>query len=368
MQLLFNKIYLKIDHLFKSERNRINISPRLNAAVLAGGFRQTANQIPAVAPMYHAESYQQLIDESFGGQEEAFIRTLVNYPAHKRLTIYCDVDTYVTICTRFWKTIYPQLNAEDYFRLVNFALSPLYELLAHHKSRESELTDAQAEELRADILAVFGAEEQLKLDWKTVKPFKMLRVAREIVLKGAGVEYQLPTILTTPAWRHASSAKKRIVDMVQKEAIADFTLDIKHHLLNNLENIHTIDPECAYDALTTTLEEFVATYPNYQFLADSMFTPDNYAYVLHTYDMDQLERIRLLVLQHDGYEEESCGIPLKTNLTFEDVIEFERSGTMGRLLGNVGEYREKVNSYLIDYVLTHYFSGNLAALQPYTMR
>lgn len=368
MQLLFNKIYLKIDHLFKSERNRINISPRLQAAVLAGGFRQTANQIPAVAPLYHAESYSQLIEESFGGQEDAFIRTLVNYPSYNRLTIYCSIDAYVAISTRFWKTVYPQLNADDYFRLVNFLLSPLYELLAHHKSRESELTDAQANELRNDIDAVFASEDQLKAEWSTIKPYKLAREQREIVLKGAGIEYHLPTILSVPTWRHGNNAKKRIVDMMHKEALAEFNEDVKHLLLNHLENIHTIDPTVKYDALTTSLEEFVATYPKYQFLADLAFTPDNYQYVLRTYDLAELESIRLAVLEYDGFETECCGIPLKNNLTFDDIIEFERIGTMGRLLGNVGEYREKVNSYLIDYVLTQYFTGNTTALQPYVMR
>lgn len=368
MQLLFNKIYLKIDHLFKGERNRINLSPRLQAAVLAGGFRQKANQIPAIAPLYHATSYEQLITDSFGGQEDAFVRMLINHPAHSRLTIYCDVDTYIAISSRFWKTIYPQLNTEDYTRLVNFALSPMLELLARHKARESELTSVQADELRADIESVFAAEDQLKDSWSSIKPFKLLREQREAILRGVGIEYHLPTILTTPSWRHATVAKKRMVDMMHKAALAEFSHDCKHHLLNYLENIHTIDPSVKYDALTTSLEEFVASYPRYEFLADSAFTPDNYQHVLRTYDLAELENIRQMVLEYDGFETECCGMPLRGDLTFEDIIEFERRGTMGRLLGTTGEYREKVNSYLIDYVLTQYFSGNIDALQPYAMR
>lgn len=370
MILLFNKVYLKLDHLIKPERDRIVVSPQYTGvSIVEGGFRNAANGVAHKPPLYEAGTYQQLIDEQFAGDDGKFLATLLQFPAGKRLTIYCDIPSMVTIASKFWKTLLPQLSADDYYRLVNFSASHIYEMFCVNKTSLLYLPEDQAQDTQAAIRKVFDDEQVIKDAWATITPFPCTRAQREAFTKSAGLEFQLPTLLVTPDWRYGFHARNRLVHLMNKEAIAEFVKDIKHIALSNIEMLHVLDPKAGpFNLEVDSLSRYVTMHPDYRFLVDDRFHPDNTDYVVQNYDLDVLDVIRTKLVPVDYRTATMPGSLLKQNLSFEDIIEFERARPQGRHLAARGEYLEKVNPYMIDYVLRAHFNGQNELLQPYVLR
>lgn len=369
MIFLFNKVYLKLDHLIKTERDRIVVSPNYPGATIEDGFRNVSNGVIHKQPLYTAPTYDDLITTYFAGDEGKFFTYLVQFPSSKRLTIYCDIPSMVTIASKFWKTLLPQLTSDDYYRLVNFFMSHLYELFCVNKSPLLRLPEDQAEATRVAIREVFDNEQVIKDQWNGVTAFPCTRTQRETLNKTAGLEFQLPTLLATPNWRYAIHARNRIVYLMNKEAIAEFVRDVKHIALSNIEVLNALDSTVtAFDVENDSLATYVAQHPIYQFLNDDLFHPDNTEYIVQNYDLSTLDTLRSKLIPVDYKVRTMRGPLLKTGLTFEDIIEFERDHSQGLYLAHRGEYLEKVNPFMIDYALRAHFDQRPELLQPYVLR
>lgn len=350
MLFLFNKVYLKTDHLFRSDRDRITISPRLTPDVAVGTIRHIVDGVTAVAPTFHASSYQHLIATHFNGNDDDFFTFLCNYPAHKRLTVYCDVQSMVHIASKFWKTLLPRASAETFWFLLDSALSQMLETLTLHRSTESFLSDKQAYELKCEIEDILADRQSLENMWSTLVGYTCNRARREMLLRECGVELQLATTLLNPTWRYGAALREKVVKMAHKRYVHDLTTDLKSALLMNIDRLSELNAAYQFDPLYDDLYLFVAEHPAMAFLVDDMFTPEHLAYVMSTYDLSSLAALHVQTHAEIVSPEEDLSILLQP-LTFERLIDLHVSNKYGPVVAYGNEYREKVNARVVNAVI-----------------
>lgn len=367
MILLFNKVYLKSDLFFKSERNRIYISSRHPQSLLDAGVRGQINGVRPTNPLMAAENYQQLLTDQFNGNEDRFFVTLLSYDPSKRVTIYGSMETLLRIATKLWKTLFPRMTSDQYLQLVHFTLLHHLELFGQRGTSIAQMTPSESAELRQEIQGLMECYDELGEVWNFMTPLSLTRQQREALLKGVAIEYHLPTLLLNPTWRYASVAKDRFVSMAQKAAIGDFVMDVKHALLANLELIHSVDPTCTFNSLTDTLDQFVAANPKYGFLVDPNFTPERMVHVKSTYNLDELAQIDAMCSINGVRASTSWQPLLKSGLTFDQYLTHLIDDPRRAYGLGDGEYQEKTNPVLLSYLVASYASGDTSKLQPYVM-
>lgn len=364
--LLFNKIYIRPDCRYRADKRSICISKAFRADLVSGMYRHVINGTELEAPLLSAESYDDLIrGERFKGNENAFFEMLTSHPADERLTIYAPVDTIVTILSKFWKALLPRLTVDQYKHLLNCYLSYLLEVTSLNKAVASHVTSTQGAQLREECATALAAEIT-EDQWKAVKPYSITRTQREVLTKGAGIEFQLPTLITNPTWRHARLVKERIVSLYYADLIQDCVLDVKYTVLNNIEALYKYDD--GVDAAGCTipdLEEICKLYPQYNFMCDTKLTPDNVEYVRQTYSFELFSRLHELIHSTDVYIQPPRLI--KDDITFEELVNFVKTTPATQFVSADGDFSDKVNPYMLDFVTESLRRGNTDVLMNYAL-
>jgi hypothetical protein len=371
MILLFNKVYLKVDHLVKGERERVVISQTYgrSSAIASPAPASLTSAAPAVGALAQATTVQELIDAQFDGNPTRFIQALLQFPAERRLTIYCDAEAMFTLVTKFWKTLMPALTPDAFYRLLNFSFSQLVEVVGTGYTAFTILPELRAKTVRADY--AWFLQDQNKATvlqaWTDTIPFVITRTQREVLIKNAALELQLASMLSVPNWRYTNVVKAKVVRMIFKEAIHEYNHDVKSHVLTGLVNFKYYEPDTTFDFFKHTIDELVAMHPQYAFLTDDRFVPDDVNRIRATYDFDQLRAIRT-ALHEDEYQYGIDWAPLlKNDLSFEDIIAYEVSTPVTKLFLNRSTYQESVNPYMVDYILNAVRRNDMAALTPYSL-
>jgi hypothetical protein len=370
MILLFNKVYLKVDQLIKMERNRIVISKEFGSmGTVLEGFTISNNNVAVAPAMYQAETVQQLIDGQFSSDYNQFFRMLMAQPANQRLTIYCDADAMVELMLRFWKTLLPQMSDEGFYTLLNFTVSQFVEVLGIGFLSFTKLHQTQSQLVRTVYAPLLADENKPAMlqRWNETVPYMLTRTEREAITKSCGLEFQLCTVALTPDWRYSSQFKSKIVRMMHKEMITEYVLDIKYMLLDGLVGFHYFEPATSFDFFTHTLEDLVQMHPEYRFLTDDKFIPDNIDYICATYDFPTLLAIRQKTYKPEHIYSLVWDHVFDNNLTYEQIVAHELASPTVNLFMKRGEFPERVNPYMVDYIFAAMRSGNLEQLVPYKL-
>lgn len=365
---LFNKVYLKGDHQIKMERDRIVISPTYAAVnVLTAKFASAANETSVGEVYFAGRTLKELVDNNFGGNESKFFAYLIAFDPSKRLTIYVDLPTMGYLVTRFYKTLFPKMSEETFIKLFKFVFLRINYIYGVGYLPFVKLPEIRAEEYRVQSADLVNNVETLKQHWATIKPWRMIRSQKDTIVKGAGVEYQLATHFTKDKWLGKQEFQDKIVVMMKKQIVHDYALDIKHRILSSFVNLKLLEPTATFDPFVNTIEDFIAQFPEYSFLTDDKFVPDNYEYVWKNYDMDVLLAVRNKFESFCPYQIVPQRQEFLTNdLSFDKIINYE-VGSQARYAFTADTYQETVNPYIIDYILEMKKANNLDALREFSL-
>jgi len=351
---LFNKIYLKSDKLLKISRTRIVISEEFGGynIIPTTAMHELSNSAPIPAVFSH-KNYETFVREQFGFNEKEFFDFLMKWDPNERLTIYCDAEALLIIVTKFWKTIYPTWNEDFYVKMLNYALSYFVEVLSVGRTYGGNITQENADDVFNSYKVFFEDQNQeaLKQRWRQTNPWFLTKEERQFIHERVGMELQLANVLLSPGWRHADVFKRKLVKAVKKEFLFEFLSNMRTVILKSLVNFKWLEPDTKFDLRIHTLHDLVEMHPKYRFLSDPLFSPDNVDYVYSNYDMSVIREINQKLWNHPfGFEIDWSPL-IKQDLTYEDIIAFEMSRPLNRLLLRYGDYYETVNSYLLDDLL-----------------
>ena len=351
---LFNKVYLKSDKMLKISRARIMISKEFGGfgTVPSTAMNQLTDSIPVDA-IYNHKTYEELVRAEFGYNEKAFFDFLLKWDPNERLTIYCDAEALLTIVTKFWKTIYPSWNADFYVKMINYSLSYFVEVLSTGRTYGGNISQDNADDVFNSYKVFFEEENQeaLKERWRSAIPWFITKEERQHIHERVGIELQLANVLLSPGWRHAEVFKQKLVKAVKKEFLFEFLSNMRTVILKSLVNFKWLEPDTQFDIRTHDLNDLVEMHPKYRFLNDPLFSPDNVDYVYSHYDMTVIKEINQKLWEHPfGFEIDWTPL-IKQDLSYDDIIAFEMSRPLNRLLLRYGDYYETVNSYLLDDLL-----------------
>jgi len=351
---LFNKIYVKGDHLVKGSRDAIIISPTYgNVPFYTTKFSTRANNEKTGQLCYSATSLKELLDTHFGGSDAKFFNYLMKWPAEKRLTIYADLPTMVDIATRFFKTVFPKMTEDTYVVVMKLLLSRINYYLGGAVLPFVTLTEDQANSYRVETLQILEDVGGLRHRFQETARWRLTKVARDSIIRNCSVEYQLATYLTNPKWAHARAFEKKAVSMAKKQIIHEYALEIKGAIVRNFMNLIVLEPTATFNSLKDSLETFVQQFPQYAFVLDDGFVPDNAEHIWLKYNMEDLKTVFDRVTHKFVFIAQDY-TPLLKKLTFEDVLKYELDRPYRCFLFNGDNYQETVNSYLIDYILNAY--------------
>ena len=369
---LFNKIYLKGDHQIKLSRDRIVISPTYGGVgMYTTKFTTLVNKETPGEIQYSVRSLQELLDQHFNGSMDGFFRFLAGWNSSKRLTIYADIPTMIEIASVFYKTLFPKMTADGYVCLIRLILMRITYMFGAGFLTFTKIPEFQAKEYRLAAVALLENVSDLKTKWTTIKPFRLSLKLREQIVSGISVEFQLATYLLDPTWRFKVPFEKKALTMVKKLLLHDFMLDVNGVLLQNFVTLGALEPQANFNPLTDTLEDFVTKCPDYKFLIDEQFLPDNADKIWLAYDVTKLAAIRNKMyaqadLQNNAYVHLTTPV-WKRNVTFADVITYELSTNHTKLLFKHDNYAEVVNSYLIDLLLNAKRQGDTTFLKQFAL-
>jgi hypothetical protein len=327
----------------------------------------TTTKTEPVQAIMQSTSYDELVERVFGGDSNKLFRFLLEYDPTKRLTIYCDADATFEIMTRFWKTLYPRMTDDTFYLLLNFTFSYFIEMLGNKYSIFAKIHQNQADMVRTGYGYYLADEnKQQVLDrWNSTTPWTITRTQREEVIKNASVELQLASVMTNPKWRYASTIRTKVVKMIKKELIHEFSHDVRYGVLLNLPNFKVLEPTTTFNIFTDTLTDLIAHHPQYRFIVDDNFIPDHADYVFANYDMPTLNIIRLKIMA--AAIDIDWSPLMKNNLTFDDIINFELSTDTNKLFLSRGDYHESVNPYMINYIFNSMRSNSTSALAEFEL-
>lgn len=353
MILLFNKTYLKIDRLIKGSRSRIVISKNYAAHTFIGNSLDISLSGTKVEQaMFQAGTVDELIDGDFGGDPDKLFLFLYQQRNADRLTIYCDADALVTLLMKYWKTLYPGMNENNMYMLLNFHLSQLNEIVGQGYTSFARISTDNAADIRNTCQGYLNAdrEQEVKQLWADTTPWRISRDQRETLIKGASVELQLCNVILDPAWRYASTVQDKVETMVHKQIIHEYAQSVKYVLLSSLANFKQYEPSTQFDIRTHTLQQLVEMHPQYQFLTDKRFIPDEYLYVFQTYDFGVLREIYQNVVREQHGSSVDWAPLLTKQHVLADLIAFEVSTPTTKMFLTTGDYEERINPYMIQWI------------------
>lgn len=368
---LFNKIYLKSDKLLKISRSRIVISQEFGRyGVIPSTAMHELSGASPIPAIYTHKSYDEFMRTEFGFNEKAFLDVLLNWNPDERLTIYCDADALLTIITKFWKTIYPSWTEDFYVKMINYTLSYFVEVLSTSRTLGGNITQDNADDVFNSYKVFFDEENlpALKQRWKNANPWLVTKEQKLYIHERIGMELQLANVLVSPGWRYANVFKDKLVRSVKKEFITEFLSNMRAVILKSLVNFKWLEPNTNFDILKHDLHDLIEMHPKYRFLNDPQFTPDNVDYIYSHYDMAVIRSINEKLWNHPfGFEIDWSPL-IKQDLSYEDILNFEMSRPLNRLLLRYGDYYETVNSYLLDDLLDAARDDKMYQFTPLQLR
>lgn len=370
MILLFNKIYLKTDRLIKGKRSRIVISKTYAPSLFLGNSIDIAlSGVESRQALYQANTVDELITTEFDGDPNKFFQFLYDMRNDERLTIYCDADAMVLLLFKFWKTLYSNVDADYAYMLLDFHLSHLVEVLGQGYTSFANISPTSSAEIRNTYSSYLDVdrEAEVKQMWDDTVPWLMPRGRREDVIKGCALELQLCNVLIDPAWRYKIAVQTKVVTMLHKQIIHEYTLAVKYVLLAALANFKEYEPGTTFDLRTHTLDQLVEMYPQYKFLTDARFVPDEHQYVFQTYDFDVLRQIYQNVVREQHGSSFDWAPMLTNQHTLEALVAFETSSPTTKMFLNSGDYEERINPYMIQWIFDSVRASNVQRLSIFKL-
>lgn len=365
---LFNKVYIKSDKFLKISKERVVISKEFGSLGITQStlVHDLSNSTPIDAEFTH-KTYKDLVNEKFQSDEKEFFNYLLNWDKEKRLTIYCDADALMVLLTKYWKTIYKDWNFDFYLKMVNFTLTFNLEVMGTGRTYVGSLREqSDADDLyKQTNYWLLDENRSILLDlWKNTTPWVISsEIDKETLTKNCSMEYQLASVLYNANWEYADIFKNKFVRSVKKELINEYCTAMRSVVLKSLVNFKWLEPETKFDIRKHDLEDLIELHPQYKFLNDTKFKPEEVDYVYKTYDMVFIKQLNDKLWNHPFGFEIDWSPMIKNDLSFEDIISFEMERPLNRLLFRYGEYYETVNSYLLDYILDSVRENNIENLK-----
>lgn len=341
---LFNKIYIKPDVNFAKSKHSIILSPKHVSWTEFDESYGAANQQLFGDVHFTANTYTDLIDRHFNGSHDEFFVWLLNFDSSIRLVIYCEQQSFNEIVLRWIKTILPRASSQTLYNVCKiiyqrYAYTWGYPYLPFVRlSREESKTYKQL----GMSLPDFDTANRL---WNNVNyKYNVSNLADK-----CGVEFQLATYAYNPSWEYAPHLQQKLSAMMMKYHVR-LLIDMKQDLLNHVGVL----PD--YDCFHQTLDQYVQTNPQYRFLTDDNFLPDQWEYVCANYDVD---RLRQMFFDFIG-QHYITTIPvwfkdtfLKRDITIEHFMEAEQSTEFGTAVLGQWDYANLVNVPLVNYIIAN---------------
>jgi hypothetical protein len=338
--------------------------------ITAPSFTQILNSTTPRPAVIQSESYSTLVYTVFNNDEDKFFQYLLAFDDSSRLTIYCDADSMLSMLTKYWKTLYPAMTFDNYYMLLNFSFSYIVEVISTGYTPAIKLNASEAVATRTEYQSYLMQSEvpSLQTLWAETQPWKITRTQRERLVSTSAIELQLASTLANPLWRYRSQLYSMVVTMMKKEMIHEFSHDVRYGVILALVNFHTIEPTSKFNILTHTIDDLIVELPQYKFLNDPKFTPDNVDYVFSNYNIKSMLEISKKIITDEFKFGVDWAPLMKENLSFDDIINFELEGSTTRLFLNRSDYYELVNPYLIDFIFNCLRNNNSAKLVDFELK
>jgi hypothetical protein len=385
MQHLFNRIYVAPLHraeylgpdsavLFLTFNKIVVEALALQDDTTLPGMMQKArfkNELGELLGCY--PSYDDMLDKMFDGDEGKFFSFLVTWPSTRRLVIYADFIHVERLLLSWFKTILPNINKRTAHELLH--LLSLREQLMFRNHKPSLVVPVD----RVYEMDFVGSVSGLKFTyddsvWDAAKPFAFTPHDN---LEMLGLEFLLATYLhnkltgvNNSKWAGAKIVEEKIVRFVKKRLIYSL-IDDKDGIVQSLyhaKHLFGVDLDFTDPA---AIVAFVSANPQYSWLFDNSFKPDNYQTIWATYDIaevfqtgnDLIRKIDKEVGVYNAGRHATLKKVFKNGVTIEDVIDVETAAHFSCLI-LAAEVTDKVlNRYFLDHIFSLYKAGDDAALK-----
>jgi hypothetical protein len=355
MLYLFNKVYVKPDTNFRKTKDMVIMSP-VASSVPTDEFLLAVMEIDLGKVHYAGESYQAVVDQF--GSENAFFDYLTNFDDNTRLVIYANVEALTTIAYKWYKALLINADVDTAYKVFKTVFRRFEYVFGSPYNPTVKLSEADNQCYRAFGRSLPEYSEFVQR-WNDTVPYDLSGKGYQYYAERCGLEFQLASYLADSMTPLAGVLETKLVSMVRKIHVR-YLIDTREIILHHMDML----PD--YDIHTQTMEDWVALHPEYKFLTDPKFLPDQWQYVSDTYGFDNLNIAFRTMAGWIGYDVGAEVLNLLDPFSFvtlESIVQLELEYVLWRMYISRWEYGVTTNTYLVEYILELKRSGNLEQLQ-----
>ena len=328
---------------------------------------------------YISVNYNAMIDDHWGGDEQALWTFLGGIPEDRKFTIYVDSATMVPLLVKYWRTIFPNID--------NHELYILYRLtMMKFKMVHSQITHLWEEaRLQYSQLVILDESDfiQTYLD-----PSHTTVVLPNTVRNNISLEYLFPSFFVNTDTAAVAEFEDRANKMIWKNVGWEIN-EFKRNMLNGFLNWDLLFPELVgnIDPATTSFEDVIALVPELAYIQDIDLTAHNLD-VVKSYDVTKIFNVyyRLQKALHgdsdtiDGFlrafetyagtTESVLGgspVPPFASGDIRTLVQSDVDAGFGTQLFARTEYRTKMNPLLISYFYQLQRDGDTTTLEKFAL-
>jgi hypothetical protein len=342
-----------MDYDFNLETgNRIIISEEFNGFI----FTEDPNYVG-----YVAGSYDQLIQDSFGGHEDNLWNFLTTLPPDNEFRIYCDPTAFDIMLVKYFKATFPLIESQDLYVLYRLTLMK-FKLMHSQVAHEWDTAKRQFQSLDIKDRKTFD------LFVTTINPIDNFTLS---VKQNISLEYLIAAYLASDNSVLESEFIERAEKIIWKSVAWEIN-EFKRNILNGFYDLGSLYPELEgkMDFTSSTIDDVVSTVPLLSFLCDIDCHPDNVEYIKNTYDVPAIFEIYYKLIKHTHGDAEAIDGFLRAHAHYtgtaasvfdtndklvvvdndiDALLNLDINSKFGTSLFARSEYRNKMNPHIISY-------------------
>jgi len=367
---LFNKTYLDIDAFIDDSQDRIVISAQ-------NGFPMLGRPEPLQYGWLHA--YGTSFDEVVGaGKTFSSIFDMFqfcldkNISDNRRVIIYCDKETFMTISSLWFKTIFKSIDAEHSYKFVKSAFARSVIIGAKSNARIQATYLAQIPTMSEFSTAFAGASTEASSEefLASIANFKSLEFLLSSYLVDGSYKEQLKTVYRLMINRTVETMMLDAWKCIRYNALqTEFqsTVGISHYTIDNILDLLS-DPGVAglVNALPYTLPstEGVKSSLDLTTISDTEFNElKSKVELILSYPSGDMGPIFSKFTQYFNTARKAEF----TDSDLESAIALELLNSEGVRLWSLKD-RDNINIYFIDHVFEAKKANQTSTLTPYLLK
>lgn len=323
--------------------------------------------------VFHYLTYADMIQNQFGGSDDAFMQYLMDWPSARRLVLYVDMLEMGKFMVRWMKTLLPHATTES-IRTCMHIISLREQLFITNRKLSIPVPVG-----RLYKTAIIDEVNTTKFSISDAGIEQLLPFNITVPVTSMGAEFLFATYLYntlqgTPDQALTDIVEDKLLRFVKRRLVYSL-MDDKDGVVQSMYHSPALFG-CDVDITDpASVAAFISQHPEHSWLFDDGFRTDNYQTIWATYDIAEVfasgnSLVRTISKESAIYNASRHDLlkkVFKNDITLRDILDVELADHYSCLILAAEVTDKAMNRYLIDYFLHLFKTSQPDQLKCYTI-